>query len=137
MNRTQVIALATLLAIGLLGCEQSNEPGKAAVPGGTSSGAISPAPQPSSQAMPEPKGIEANPPAKSSLDDEQVLSHVKTALSSLPGVNPAQIEVTVASGVVTLGGVVSGADQREQIVQFVSHVQGVQSVVDNLHVAEG
>jgi hypothetical protein len=136
MNRTQVIALATLLALGLFGCEQSNEPGRPTEPGGTSSGAVSPAPPPSAQSMPAPKGVGASPAPQSMLDDQQVLSNVKTALGSLPGVNPEQIEITVAGGVVTLGGLVSRAEQREQIVQFVSHVQGVQSVVDNLHVAE-
>ncbi|HMA89574.1 MAG TPA: BON domain-containing protein [Burkholderiales bacterium] len=151
MIRSMAIACATLLALGLFGCDQRDVPGQAAADGASSSGATKPAPPPMAalppakvaagapaavRAAPKPLGVAANPPAQYALDDEEVLWRVMTALGALPGAPAESLAVTVSSGVVTLGGEVRNPERRGQIVQLVSRVKGVQSVVDKLRVAE-
>jgi osmotically-inducible protein OsmY len=70
-----------------------------------------------------------------SLADDVVRSNVKTALAAVPGLEGSSVDVSVSKGVVTLSGKVSGAGQRAQVLQYVSRVQGVQSIVDHLKVA--
>lgn len=111
--RKPVLFLTALLAICLPGCGQGNSPQENAKPSAMTNSA---APAPS---------------------DQQVLSKVKSALATLQGVDSGKIDVSVASGIVTLEGQVSGADQRQHIVQVVSSIDGVQTVIDHLVLAAG
>lgn len=160
MKTMYAIALSSLLAFGLLGCEQGSAPGRSnpSAPGDApksmqqngnpSSGSALPpstgtpsssAPTPGSDAAGGHADAGTAVPAASlpgqSLADDVVLSNVQTALAAVPGLERSSIDVSVSQGVVTLSGKVSGADQRAQVLQYVSRVQGVQSVVDHLDVA--
>lgn len=139
MKSIQLIALSSLLAIGLLGCEQGAAPGRSnpSAPGDSSKNMQQNGNPSTSSALPQSSSVPAaqsSSPAQT-LDDDLVLNKVKTALADVPGLHSSQIDVSVSRGVVTLSGTVSDANQRTQVVQFVSHVEGVQSVVDHLEVA--
>lgn len=150
MTRTQAMALASILAVGLIGCNQSGGPdqGKQTSQGalqGMQQGGASPGAQPNGGASrsPAPPAAQSSPSGQASApatsqaqkpSDDMVLAKVKTALSKVDGVAPDRINVSVSKGVVTLAGKVQGADQRQKIVQQVSQVEGVQSVVDHLQV---
>lgn len=150
MIRSQTFARAALLALGLVGCQQSDVPGQAAAEGARRAAAAKPAPPPMAALPPatvapphtvpaplKPQVVAANPPAKFALDDQDVLWNVMMALGALSGAPSEAIGVTVSKGVVTVDGQVRDSEHREEIVQIVSRVKGVQSVVDKLHVAEG
>jgi hypothetical protein len=160
--RSYEFSLAALLAAGLLGCQQSDVPGPAVPEGASTAAPAKPAPPPmaavptatiappATAALPaatiappaavpaplKPQVLAANPPARYALDDQDVLWNVMTALGAMPGTPSEAIAVTVSKGVVTVDGQVRDSERRQQIVQIVSRVKGVQSVVDKLHVAE-
>lgn len=144
MKTIHAIALSFLLALGLSGCEQGTAPGRSnpSAPGDTPKSMQRNGDSSGSSALPPSSGTpssSAPAPAASStgqaLADDVVLSNVKTALAAVPGLERSSIDVSVSQGVVTLSGKVNGADQRAQVLQYVSRVQGVQSVVDHLEVA--
>lgn len=162
MMRSHKASLATLLAVALLGCQQSDVPGPTAAEGASTAAPARPAPPPmaavptatiappATAALPpatvaspatvpaplRPQVVGANPPARYAVDDEEMLWNVMTALGALPGTPSEAIAVTVSKGVVTVDGQVHDSERRELIVQIVSRVKGVQSVVDKLHVGE-
>jgi hypothetical protein len=133
MNRLHAIAFSSLLAFGLLGCEQGAAPSKPGMPSapGDPPKSIQPS-RPSSNSTALPSSSLSSMPQR--FPDDVVRSNVKTALAAVPGLENSSIDVSVSQGVVTLNGKVSGADQRAEVLQYVSRVQGVQTVVDQLKV---
>ena len=114
MTRKRTIALASLLALGLLGCGDQG-----ATPRGAASAADATA-----SAAPAPS-------------DQELLVHVKNALGAQKELDASQVDVSVTGGVVTLSGMVRGADERQKIVLLVAGVDGVQTVLDYLVLPTG
>ena len=114
MTRKRTIALACLVALGLLGCgEQGATPRSAASAGG------------------------ATMRAASAPSDQELLLHVKNALGAQRELDASRVDVSVSGGVVTLSGMVRGADERQKIVLLVAGVDGVQTVLDYLVLPTG
>jgi len=123
MTRTHAITLSALLALGVSACGKTGN-----------------APVQSEADAPKPFAAAPSaqqPPAPQASSDENVQANVRSALAAVPGVNAEQISVTVSQGVVTLVGPVDGAEQKKQIVQLVSSIDGVRSVVDDLQPIKG
>lgn len=133
MDGLHAIAFSSLLAFGLLGCEQGVAPSKPGMPSapGDPPKSTQPSRPSSNSSAPPPPGLSSTP---QQFPDDVVRSNVKTALAAIPGLKISSIDVSVSQGVVTLNGKVSGADQRAEVLQYVLRVQGVQTVVDQLKV---
>lgn len=118
------LAYAIPLAFALAACDkpQSN----VSVP-------LTPAPaQPPVAAKPvEP------PPAPQPSPSAQLAAKVKSALRNARDLDAQGVDVTVADGVVTLHGTVPETEERRKIAGFVSRMDGVRSVVNNLVVIRG
>lgn len=119
------LAYAIPLAFALAACEKP-QPNVAVPP-------LPPAPtQPPVAAKPvEP------PPAPQPSPGAQLAAKVKSALRNARDLDAQGVDVTVADGVVTLHGTVPETEERRKIAGFVSRMDGVRSVVNNLVVIRG
>ena len=70
----------------------------------------------------------------SSMDDTAMKADVKGKIAEVYPRETFNIGVTVNSGVVTLTGDVNTAEQRSKIGDAASSVNGVKSVINNIHV---
>ncbi|HXZ53737.1 MAG TPA: BON domain-containing protein [Burkholderiales bacterium] len=109
MTRKRTIALACLLALGLPGCGEQDSAPRSAASAADARASAAPAPS-----------------------DQELLLHVKNALETQKDLDASQVDVSVSGGVVTLSGMVRGADERQKIVLLVAGVDGVQTVLDYL-----
>lgn len=114
MSRKRTIALASLLALGLLGCGEQ----------GATSSSASPAADATVSSAPAPS-------------DEEVLRHVKSALDAQKEFDASQVDVAVSGGVVTLSGMVRDPVVRQKIVLTVAGIDGVHTVIDYLVLPTG
>lgn len=69
------------------------------------------------------------------IDDTAITTEIKAKLTSDKLSNLTKIEVKTANGVVTLNGTVDSADRAVRAEQIASSINGVQGVVNNIHVA--
>jgi osmotically-inducible protein OsmY len=114
MTRKRTIALASLLALGLLGCGEQGAAPRSAASAADATASAAPAPS-----------------------DQELLLHVKNALGAQKELDASQVDVSVSGGVVTLSGMVRGAEERQKIVLLVAGVDGVQTVLDYLVLPTG
>jgi osmotically-inducible protein OsmY len=114
MTRKRTIALASLLALGLLACGEQGATPRSAASAADATASAAPAPS-----------------------DQELLLHVKNALGAQKELDASQVDVSVSGGVVTLSGMVRGADERQKIVLLVAGVDGVQTVLDHLVLPTG
>ena len=121
MTRIPVAILSILFALFLAACGQANAPAQGGVSPQGNNAAEAPAPQTSSD----------------EAGDQKVLAQVKSTLEALPGVDSAQISISVSQGIVTLVGPVNSAEQHQQILQRVAQLDGVRSVVDDMQPTKG
>lgn len=70
--------------------------------------------------------------AGQTVDDQLIVSKVKTAMLSDPNVPGLKINVDSFKGVVTLRGYVDNPSQADQAVQIARNTTGVESVVSKL-----
>lgn len=77
------------------------------------------------------------PPAPQPSPSAQLAAKVKSALRNARDLDAQGVDVTVADGVVTLHGTVPETEERRKIAGFVSRMDGVRSVVNNLVVIRG
>lgn len=115
MSRKRTIALASLLALGLLGCGQDES-----------------GPQQSLQ-----QGADLARSAAPVQSDQELLMHVKSALDAQKELDASQVDVTVSGGVVTLSGMVRDPEVRQKIVLMVAGIDGVHTVLDYLVLPTG
>ena len=102
-------------------------------------------PQPIVAVPPPPAPVQAPvavkpaepPPAPQASPSAQLAAKVKTALRSARNLDAQGVDVTAADGVVTLHGTVPEAEESRNIARFVSQMDGVRSVVNNLVVIRG
>jgi hypothetical protein len=113
-----------LVALGLAACDKP-EP-RIAVP-------LSPLPV---QAPVAAQPVEP-PPAPQPSPGAQLAAKVKSALRNSRTLDAQGVDVTAADGVVTLHGTVPEAEESRRIASFVSQMDGVRSVVNNLVVIRG
>jgi hypothetical protein len=69
------------------------------------------------------------------IDDTAITTQIKAKLTGDKLSNLTKIEVKTANGVVTLNGTVDSAERSMRAEQIASSVNGVQGVVNNIHVA--
>ena len=70
----------------------------------------------------------------SSMDDTTMKADVKGKIAEVYPKETFNIGVTVNSGVVTLSGDVKTSEQRQKIGDAAGSVNGVKSVINNIHV---
>jgi hypothetical protein len=116
-------AFAVLFALGLAACDKPQP--NVAVP-----------PPPPAQAPVAAKPADP-PPAPQSSPGAQLAAKVKSALRNARDMDAQGVDVKAADGVVTLYGTVPEAEERRKIAGFVSQMDGVRSVVNNLVVIRG
>jgi osmotically-inducible protein OsmY len=114
MSRKRTIALASLLALGLLGCGEQGATPRGASPAANATPSAAPAPS-----------------------DQELLQHVKSALDAQKELDASQVDVAVSGGVVTLSGMVRDPDVRQKIVLMVAGIDGVHTVLDYLVLPTG
>ncbi len=66
--------------------------------------------------------------------NERIAALVKVALAQEPGLDAAPIDIKAQNGVVTLGGFVESASNRQQASKAASRVAGVLSVINDIHI---
>src|SRR5450755_1885327 len=71
---------------------------------------------------------------KSPVADDAIANDIKAKLYSDPVTKPANIEVSVKGGVVTLGGEVPSSDVQQEALKLANAATGVTSVADQLKV---
>jgi hypothetical protein len=116
--------LLVLIAFGLAACDK---------------------PQPNVAVPPPPAPVQAPvaakpaepPPAPQPSPSAQLAAKIKSALRSARNLDAQGVDVTAADGVVTLHGTVPAAEESRNIARFVSQMDGVRSVVNNLVVIRG
>jgi osmotically-inducible protein OsmY len=67
--------------------------------------------------------------------DERIREDICDRLMQLGPVDCTAVDVSVAAGVVTLGGTLPTADFRQRVLDVVTSIAGVQSVNDKLKVS--
>jgi osmotically-inducible protein OsmY len=70
----------------------------------------------------------------SSMDDTAMKADVKGKIAEVYPKETFEIGVTVNSGVVTLSGDVNTSEQRSRIGDAARSVNGVKSVINNIHI---
>lgn len=66
------------------------------------------------------------------IDDTILGNRIKAKLISEPGVRSLNIDVDVYRGVVSLSGIVAGADLKQKIVDIARETPGTRRVIDNI-----
>jgi hypothetical protein len=102
-------------------------------------------PQPIVAVPPPPAPVQAPvavkpaepPPAPQPSPSAQLAAKIKSALRSARNLDAQGVDVTAADGVVTLHGTVPEAEESRNIARFVSQMDGVRTVVNNLVVIRG
>ncbi len=84
--------------------------------------------------QPAPVAQQATPAAAPARDDQQIGSDVQAKISAESALNGQNIQVSVASGVVTLNGKVENDASRALAAADSATVDGVRTVVNNLEV---
>jgi small conductance mechanosensitive channel len=118
-------AFAILSALALAACDKPQ-----------SSASAPPAPPPTVQVPLAAKPIEP-PPAPQPSPGAQLATRIKALLRGAKDMDAQGVDVTVADGVVTLHGTVPEAEESRNIAGFVSQMDGVRSVVNNLVISRG
>ncbi len=67
--------------------------------------------------------------------DEQITGAIERSLTVRVGGDTSMIQVKTQDGIVTLSGIADDLMARERVVDIAQTIQGVRSVVDNLHLA--
>jgi hyperosmotically inducible periplasmic protein len=128
MKTNFTIPLLFTLMFTLAACGDSAPPPKPAAPA---------APPPQAEA-PAPKAPETKAPEAAKPDpNKQLAQRVKQALEGDGKVQAAAVDVTAASGRVTLWGTAATAAERTRAGQIASKVDGVSSVDNQLKVVKG
>lgn len=68
------------------------------------------------------------------VDDTVLGTRIKAALVKAPGIRSWNIDVDVRNAVVTLTGIVAGAEERRRAIAIARDTEGTRQVVDNLKV---
>lgn len=71
------------------------------------------------------------------LDDAAVTAKVKAKLTADPEINPFEIDVDTAGGVVTLSGTVASAEVSAEAEKLTRRTSGVRAVLNRLRVEGG
>ncbi|MBN2284268.1 MAG: BON domain-containing protein [Deltaproteobacteria bacterium] len=66
------------------------------------------------------------------IDDTILGNRIKAKLISEPGVRSLNIDVDVYGGVVSLSGIVAGADLKRKIIDIARETPGTRRVIDNI-----
>ncbi len=66
--------------------------------------------------------------------NERIAALVKVALTQEPGLDAAPIDIKAQNGVVTLGGFVESASNRQKASKAASRVAGVLSVINDIQI---
>src|SRR5262245_62448756 len=74
--------------------------------------------------------------ADTAVDDETIEHRVLGDALPAAGVDPDEVEVEVADGVVSLHGAVEGTERADALVQKVAEVPGVRDVAAMLRVSD-
>ena len=119
---------AVILMSAIAGCGEPPPPPKPAAPA-----PAAPAPQAEAPKAPETKAPEAPKPDP----NKELASRVKKALEGEAKIQGAGIDVTAASGRVTLWGTTATAAERNRAGQIAAKVEGVTSVDNQLKVVKG
>jgi osmotically-inducible protein OsmY len=77
-------------------------------------------------------GGRARLPTPAAPDDNTIGVRVRTALANTPDVHPAEVQVEVSAGVVTLKGEVHGEREIAAAVEAARRVSGVKDVKSEL-----
>jgi len=117
-------ALAILSSLALAACDKPQ-----------SNVAVPPPPVPAQPPV-AAKPVEP-PPVPQPSANALLTAKVKSALRNARELDAQGVDVTVADGVVTLHGTVPATEERRKIAGFVSQMDGVRSVVNNLVVIRG
>ena len=124
--------MKTIFAIAIMftlaACSDSAPPPKPAAPAAPPPQAEAPAPK-----APETKAPEAPKPDP----NKELAQRVKQALEGDGKVQAAAVDVTAASGRVTLWGTAATAAERTRAGQIAAKVDGVSSVDNQLKVVKG
>jgi hyperosmotically inducible protein len=134
--RIAVVAVASALALGAAGCDQS---GPAEKMGAEAGRTLDRAAEKMGQAADAAgKAVEgAGAAVKEHAADAGLSAKVKSAVIAEAGPSGLGIDVSAAGGVVTLQGTVDTPEARERVVRAASGVDGVRSVDNRLVVARG
>jgi hypothetical protein len=124
MTRTLVAVLALTVAACSKEPVAQQQTSKPAV--------VTPTPAPQAQA-PQAKEPEAQKPDP----NKELAARVKQALEGEAKIQAAEIDVTAASGKVTLWGTAATAAERERAARVASKVDGVASVDNQIKVVKG
>ena len=123
MTRT----LIAVLALSVVACSDKPVPQQAPKPV-----TVTPTPAPQAQA-PQAREPEAPKPDP----NKELATRVKQALEGEAKIQAAEIDVTAASGKVTLWGTAATAAERERAARVASKVDGVASVDNQIKVVKG
>jgi len=72
--------------------------------------------------------------ADKQVSDDSISDHVRLRLASDPDVKGGALTVDVKSGVVTIGGTVETAHQKDKAAKLAKKVKGVKEVVNNVEI---
>jgi len=72
--------------------------------------------------------------ADKQVTDDSISEHVRLRLASDPDVKGGALTVDVKGGVVTLGGTVEAAHQKDKATKLAKKVKGVKQVVNNIEI---